>query len=57
MIDFPITDTHVHLLDTAKFKYSWAAGAPKLGRDWTVADLEARARPYTIESIVFVEVD
>ena len=57
MIDFPITDTHVHLLDTAKFKYSWAAGAPKLGRDWTVADLEARAKPYSIESIVFVEVD
>lgn len=57
MIDFPITDTHVHLLDTKKFKYSWAAGAPKLGRDWTVADLEERARPYTVENIVFVEVD
>lgn len=57
MIDFPITDTHVHLLDTRKFKYSWAAGAPKLGRDWTIADLEERARPYTIENIVFVEVD
>ena len=57
MIDFPITDTHVHLLDTSKFKYSWAAGAPKLGRDWSVKDLEERARPYTVESIVFVEVD
>ena len=57
MIDFPITDTHVHLLDTKKFKYSWAAGAPKLGRDWTVQDLEERAKPYTIENIVFVEVD
>lgn len=39
MIDFPITDTHVHLLDFQKFKYSWASGAPKLGRDWSVADL------------------
>ncbi len=57
MIDFPITDTHVHLLDTKKFTYSWAAGAPKLGRDWSVADLEERARPYTVESLVFVEVD
>ena len=57
MIDFPITDTHVHLLDIQKFKYSWASGAPKLGRDWSVADLEQRARPYTLESLVFVEVD
>lgn len=57
MIDFAITDTHVHLLDTKRFKYSWAAGAPKLGRDWSVADLEERARPYTVEGLVFVEVD
>ncbi len=35
MIDFAITDTHVHLLDHATFKYSWAAGVPKLNRDWT----------------------
>jgi len=57
MIDFPITDTHVHLLDTGKFKYSWASGAPKLGRDWTIADLDQRARPYEIGAMVFVEVD
>lgn len=57
MIDFPITDTHVHLLDTRRFSYSWAAGAPKLGRDWTIADLTARAAPYVIENMVFAEVD
>jgi L-fuconolactonase len=57
MIDFPIVDTHVHLLDTRKFKYSWAAGAPKLGRDWTPDDLMASVKPYEIESFVFVEVD
>jgi len=57
MIDFPITDTHVHLLDTRRFRYSWAAGAPKLGRDWTIADLTARAAPYVIENMVFAEVD
>ncbi len=57
MIDFAITDTHVHLLDHAKFKYSWAAGVPKLNRDWTLADLTERARPYEIGAIVFAEVD
>lgn len=57
MIDFPIVDTHVHLLDQKRFTYSWAAGAPKLNRDWTPDDLMACARPYQIESFVFVEVD
>lgn len=57
MIDFPIVDTHVHLLDTKKFKYSWAKGAPKLRRDWSVDDLVARAKPYEIENLVFAEVD
>jgi L-fuconolactonase len=57
MIDFAITDTHVHLLDHATFKYSWAAGVPKLNRDWTLADLTERARPYEIGAIVFAEVD
>ena len=57
MIDFPITDTHVHLLDQKVLKYSWAAGAPQLGHDFSVADLDQRARPYTIGAMVFVEVD
>lgn len=57
MIDFPITDTHVHLLDQTKFKYSWAAGVPKLNRDWSLADLTQCAKPYEIENIVFAEVD
>lgn len=57
MIDFPIVDTHVHLLDTQRFNYSWAAAVPKIVRNWTVDDLAAAARPTKIESIVFVEVD
>lgn len=57
MIDFAVVDSHVHLLDTRRFKYSWAKGAPKLGRDWTPDDLAACAKPYKIESFVFVEVD
>ena len=57
MIDFPIIDTQVHLHDQQRFKYSWAKGAPKLARDWSVADLAGSARPYEIEGLVFVEVD
>ena len=57
MIDFPIVDTHVHLLDQKRFKYSWAKGAPKLARDWSIDDLAGLAKTYQVESIVFVEVD
>jgi L-fuconolactonase len=57
MIDFPIIDSHIHLLDQKRFGYSWAAGAPKLNRDWTPDDLKAYAKPCEIEGFVFVEVD
>jgi L-fuconolactonase len=57
MIDFPIIDSHIHLLDQKRFGYAWAAGAPQLKRDWTVNDLANAAKPYEIEGLVFVEVD
>jgi L-fuconolactonase len=57
MIDFPIIDSHIHLLDQKRFGYSWASGAPALRRDWTPDDLTASAKPYQIDGFVFVEVD
>jgi L-fuconolactonase len=57
MIDFPIIDSHIHLLDQKRFGYAWAADAPKLKRDWTPDDLATAAKPYEIEGLVFVEVD
>src|ERR1700678_676771 len=57
VIDFPIVDSHIHLLDQQRFAYSWAKDAPALKRDWTVGDLANRAKPYEIEGLVFVEVD
>src|SRR5271163_3733400 len=57
MIDFPIIDAHIHLLDQKRFGYAWADGAPALKRDWTPNDLANAAKPYEIEGLVFVEVD
>ena len=57
MIDFPIIDSHIHLLDQKRFGYAWASGAPALKRDWTPDDLANSAKPYEIEGFVFVEVD
>jgi L-fuconolactonase len=51
MIDFPIIDSHIHLVDQERF------GAPALKRDWTPDDLAASAKPYELEGFVFVEVD
>ena len=57
MIDFPIIDSHIHLLDQKRFGYAWSNGAPSLKRDWTPDDLAASAKPYEMEGFVFVEVD
>lgn len=57
MIDFPVINSHIHLLDQKRFGYAWAAGAPALKRDWTPDDLDAAAKPYAVEGFVFVEVD
>ncbi len=57
MIDFPIIDSHIHLLDQKRFGYAWASGAPALKRDWTPDELARSAKPYDIEGLVFVEVD
>jgi L-fuconolactonase len=63
MIDFPIIDSHIHLLDRRRFDYSWssgsswATGATKLNRDWTADDLASYSKPYNVEGFVFVEAD
>ena len=57
MIDFPIIDSHIHLLDQRRFGYEWAKNAPALKRDWTPDDLAARVKPFELEGFVFVEVD
>ena len=57
MIDFPIIDSHIHLLDQKRFGYAWSKGAPALLRDWTPDDLASSVKPYEIDGFVFVEVD
>ena len=57
MLDFPIVDSHVHLLDPGRFGYAWTKGAPSLNRLVLPADLTAAAAPVKIDRFVFVEVD
>ena len=57
MLDFPIVDSHVHLLNPERFGYAWTKGAPSLNRLVLPADLTAAAAPVKIDKFVFVEVD
>jgi len=57
MIDYPIVDSHIHLADPGRFSYGWTADAPSLARRVVPADLNRAAAPYTVEKLVFVEVD
>ncbi len=57
MPDYPIVDSHVHLLEPARFDYAWTKGAPSLDRRALPGDLMAAAAPVAIDQFVFVEVD
>ena len=56
MIDFPIIDFLIHLLDQKRFSYSWAKAAPTLKRDWTPTISSMRRSPTSLRAL-FVEVD
>ncbi len=57
MPDFPIIDSHVHLLEPARLGYGWTKNAPQLKRLVLPDDLMRAAAPVAIERFVFVEVD
>jgi L-fuconolactonase len=57
MPDFPIIDSHVHLLEPQRFGYAWTKNAPQLNRKVLPDDLMRAAGPVAIERFVFVEVD
>lgn len=57
MVDFPIVDSHVHLLEPRLLRYSWTSGAPSLDRQVLPKHLTEAAAPVRVEQFVFVEVD
>ena len=57
MPDFPIIDSHVHLLNPKQLGYAWTRNAPSLDRQALPDDFIAAAAPVKIDRFVFVEVD
>jgi L-fuconolactonase len=56
MPDFPIVDSHVHLYDVARLRYSWLKNAPKIDRTYLLADFDRARGPVEVDKIVFAEV-
>jgi len=55
--DFPIVDSHIHLVEPERLSYGWTADAPSLNRRVLPTHLFRAAAPVEVEAFVFVEVD
>lgn len=55
MPDFPIIDTHLHIWDQTRLKYSAFDGHPIFGRPHHVEDYQAACGALDIEAMVFLE--
>ena len=56
MPGFPIVDSHVHLYDVERLRYSWLKSRPEINRTYLLEDLDKARGPVEIEKIVFAEV-
>jgi predicted TIM-barrel fold metal-dependent hydrolase len=52
-----ILDTHLHLVDKARFSYPWLDDVPVLNHEWTAQDYFAEAVGLGIEAALHMEVD
>ncbi|MBP0579881.1 amidohydrolase family protein [Labrys sp. LIt4] len=55
MPDFPIIDTHLHVWDHSKLKYSAFEGSPLFSRDYHVEDYRRDLGAVEVEAMVFLE--
>jgi len=53
--DFPIIDTHLHIWDQTRLKYSAFEGSPLFGHPYHVEDYQAACGKLEIEAMVFLE--
>jgi L-fuconolactonase len=55
MPDFPIIDTHLHVWDQTRLKYSAFEGSPLFGHPYHVEDYQRDSGDLEIEAMVFLE--
>jgi len=56
MPDFPIIDSHVHLFDTERLRYSWLVRRPGINRPHLFPDYLQATKGVNVEKLVFAEV-
>lgn len=56
MPDFPIVDSHVHLYDVNRLRYSWLKSRPRINRTSLLPDFDRARGPVQVDGIVFAEV-
>jgi L-fuconolactonase len=54
---FPIVDTHVHLWDIQRLRYSWLASVPAINKNHLPADYRRVCGPVEVAKMVFVQCD
>lgn len=55
MPDFPIIDTHLHIWDMQRLKYSAFEGHPIFGKTYQIEDYQRDSEALDIEAMVFLE--
>ena len=55
MPNFPIIDTHLHIWDIERLKYSAFDGHKLFGRSYHIEDFQEDSAQLDIEAMVFVE--
>lgn len=55
MPEFPIIDTHLHIWDHSRLKYSAFEGHPIFGKSWHVEDYQKACGDVDVEAMVFLE--
>ncbi len=57
MIDFPIVDTHLHIWDIRKVRYSWLDDVPFLNKPHLIDDYRRACGDIDVEKMVFVQAE
>lgn len=55
MPEYGIVDSHIHVWDLNRFRYTWLDGNEQLERDYSIADFRDATAGTQIEHIVFVQ--
>lgn len=55
MFDFPVIDTHVHLIDIDRINYPWINELPSLNKSFGLENFDEACGPVDVERIVFVQ--